>query len=688
MRNIVKLFVVSLLGAVISVCAATAAETETGESAYSDGNTTMEEMVVRSGAIVEDKAKVSFKAETLSADVQVISKDDMARMNIGSPVDLFRKTPGMRLEDYRQGDIGSAITMRGWSGGGAAGRYVAVYVDGVPQSYITYSGDNLLAWLTPEMIERIEIVKGPFSALYGNVAIGGVINIVTKSSDDTSSISASGGSYGGVRVSPTLSKTSWPLSPFLTGEFFRKDGYRDNSQSQRGNLLTKISTPLFGQTLSLRFNYYESDWNAPGYLTFEDVRNGVVRRQQTLTPDDGGNGRRYSFVATYAPSKSDKGLSITAYFEDVALDRYVAFPVTTTSAVNQQLRSFSTTSVGGRMLYNYAWRDILALTAGAEIGYEDGRYRRLPTAKRQITGNSTQDWDMEVLKAGEFLQAQVKLCDYLKIVGGLRYDTFNYGITNRTATANSGDADMSIFSPKIGLVLTPFKDFNIFANKGTGFRAPLVTELSPSSSSQSRNLFLNPAKVDTWDVGFNALMFEKFYLAFDYYWTSLKREIATVNSEPVNIGNSRRNGYEVEAKYYLTPSLTLFGSYSQVEAKQENPVNPGQDKVIDVPEEIVTGGVEFTRDMGNAGKIAADLYYYYSGGKYYYIGTSTTPLKGPAYDNYNLRLTYTLKPFIWFAGATFAPRDASSDTSWLNGSKIMIAPEAKWDVNSGIKYEF
>jgi len=676
-----------LLGAALCANNGVASESGSGNAPASDENAAMDEMVVKGSAITEDKAKVSFKAETLAADVQVISKDDVARMNIDTPVDLFRKTPGMRLEDYKQGDIGSAITMRGWSGGGAAGRYVAVYVDGVPQNYITNSGDNLLAWLTPEMIERIEVIKGPFSALYGNVAIGGAINIITKSTDDTPSISASGGSYGGVRVSPTLGKTTWPLSPFITGEYFRKDGYRDNSQSQRGNLFTKISAPLFGQTLSLRFNYYESDWNAPGYLTVDDVRSGVVNRRSTLTPDDGGNGRRYSLVATYTPSKSDKGLSITAYFEDVDLNRYVAFPVTTTSAVNQQLRAFATTSAGGRLLYNYAWKDILAFTAGAEIGYENGSYRRFPTSKRYVTGNATQDWDMDVLKAGEFLQTQVKVTDYLKIVGGLRYDTFNYGITNRTATGNSGDANMGLFSPKIGLVLTPLKDFNIFANKGTGFRAPLVTELSPSSSSQKSNLFLDPAKVDTWDVGFNALLFEKFYLAFDYYWTRLKREIATVNNEPVNMGNSKRNGYEIEAKYYLTPSLTLFGSYSRVEAKLENPATPGQDKVIDVPEEIITGGIEFTSDIGNAGKVAADLYYYYSGGKYYY-GTDTTPLKSPAYDNYNLRLSYTLKPFTWFAGATFAPRDASSSTSWLNGSKIMITPEAKWDVNSGIKYEF
>jgi outer membrane receptor protein involved in Fe transport len=657
-------------------------------SVYAVTEEALPEIEVRAEPLVEDKAKISIKSESLPAQVQVITKEDIERLNVGTHVDLFRKIPGMYLEDYGQGDIGSAITMRGLGGGGGGRRYVAVFVDGVPQNFPGNGGDHLLSWLTPEMIERIEVIKGPFSALYGNYAIGGAINIITKNSYKTSSISTSGGTYGNVRIAPVISTDKWTVKPFLVYEYTQSDGYRDNSDYKKINLFNKVTIPLLGGNLSLRFSYYDSDWNAPGYLSVKDVKNGVVSRKSTLTPDDGGDSKRYSFVANYGPSKGEQGLYITAYFEDAELNRFVAFPVTTTSAVSQQERAFASNVAGGRIFYNFAYKDVLAVTAGMESRYDDGDWQRFPTKKRQISGAASQDWHMNILQVGGFLQAQTKVMDILKLVGGIRYDTFHNDIDNKKCPSNSGEGDTSIFSPKIGFVLTPVKNVNVFANKGFGFRSPSISELSPSSSTQKKNFGLDPAKADTWDIGFNTTLFEKLFLAFDYYNTDTEREIAFINNEPVNIGNSSRNGYEIETQFYITPAFSLFGSYSSVDAKVKNPINPGQDKVIDVPKENITGGVEMTKEIGKERQFLADLYYYYSGGKYYYIGKQTTPVKGPPYDSYNLKLTYKAKPLTCFISTAYQPRKASSDITWLNGTEIVITPKPIWDLNAGIKYEF
>ncbi len=162
----------------------------------------------------------------------------------------------------------------------------------------------------------------------------------------------------------------------------------------------------------------------------------------------------------------------------------------------------------------------------------------------------------------------------MKIIGGLRFDRFDYDVTNHVVSDNSGEGHTSIFSPKIGLVISPTKNFDIFANWSMGARAPYINEVSPAKSSQKKNFDLEPAKVSSWDIGFNTFIFDKIQFSFDYYQTDLKREVAIINNEPVNIGNSERNGIELETKIFLLPELSLYGSYSWVDAKVKKSSKP------------------------------------------------------------------------------------------------------------------
>lgn len=657
-----------------------------GEQRKSE-ETQLEEIVVQEKIITKKKTSISISPETFPANVNVLTKDELSNVIITRHEEIFRKIPSLYVENYGQGDIGSALTMRGLGGGGGGKRYVATYIDGVPQNYPIYFGDHIISWLLPEMIDRAEVVKGPFSVFCGDNSIGGCINITTRELSP-SSLTISAGSYESFRFIPIFSYDKLKIIPFILGEFQRIGGFRDNSDYERRNFFAKIAIPLDDNNLAIKLGYYEADWNSPGYISKTELESGIVNRKSTLTPDDGGDSNILSFVINYYPKTREQGLYLTAYHSNIKLNRYVAFPIYSTSPIKQQARIFNTKTCGIRAYYNFFINEKISLTPGFEFRYDDGYYQRYPTIKRIKSGVYSQYWDATYKQYALFLQGQLKPLDILKFVGGIRFDRFIYDVSNSTADVNSGRGSSSVISPKIGLVFSPIKNFDIFANWSKSARAPYMNEVSPSSSSQKKNFDIEPANISSWDIGFNAFIFDKVQFTFDYFNTDLKREIAIINNEPVNIGNSERKGVEVETKIFILPELALYGSYSWVDAKVKNPQNPGQDKVIDVPKHIVKFGIEISKEFNRTESFYGELSYYYISGKYYYIGKATIPVKGPDFDRYNLNLKYKAGKLNYFLSTVFIPRKYSSEITWLNGSEIMINPQPRWDFNLGIKYEF
>ena len=290
-----------------------------------------------------------------------------------------------------------------------------------------------------------------------------------------------------------------------------------------------------------------------------------------------------------------------------------------------------------------------------------------------------------------FLQGQIKPAEYLKIVGGVRWDYFTQHFDNVTRPQNSGTGFPFVRSPKIGFVLTPTTNLNIFGNIGCGFRSPANLEVSPYQANTASNFELEPAMVQTYDLGFNVALFGKLYLAADYYHTYMEREIKTVNNQPVNIGNTVRKGCEFEARFYPTNSqdIDVFGSYSWVDAKVVDPTYPGQFLVPYISEHLIKAGVSMQRDFGSDRKVLADLYYQYISGTPGYKNTTTTiPLYGPDYDMYNFKLTYSGNGWSSFFSARCQPREFSASYTWVSGGYQVFDPPPKWELASGLTYSF
>ncbi|MCA1960778.1 MAG: TonB-dependent receptor, partial [Desulfomonile sp.] len=625
-------------------------------------------------SVVTDKPQVSLSAESLPAQVQAITPQDIRGINFwGTNSDLFTQIAGIKSLTWGQGLIGMAISMRGFNTYDG----VALFVDGVPQNFPSHTGatgKSEISWLAPEVIERIEIIKGPFSALYGDFALAGVVNIVTKKSERSPSLTSSGGSFGTFRAFGVFSRETWVPTAYLPYDYYHIDGYRDNSQIKWISPFNKISVPILGGILSLRYNYFNADWGAPGYWPIDWVKSGEVDRKRAFNSSDGGYMSRSELVLNYAPASGERGFHATLYYEDYHPIRFGTFlPYGSSQFARQDDRRHW----GGRVFYNLVFGDIGALIVGGETRQDSGEAQQYNTVGRQRT-TTTYGYNLRLSNWALFLQGQIKPAEYLKIVGGVRWDYFRQYFDNLGRPQNSGTGCPSIQSPKIGFVITPTENFNIFGNIGQGFRSPSNLEMSPFRANSRSDFSLEPAMVRTYDIGFNAALFGNLFLAADYYHTYMQREIRMVNNNPTVIGDTVRKGYELEGKFYPGNSrdFSIFGSYAWVDARVIDPINPGQFLVPEVSEHVIKGGVSIQRNFGEGRNLLADLYYQYTSGAPYYRSSGTpaalaTPIFGPDFDVYNFKLTYTGTGWSSFFSAKCRPREYSSDYTWVSNNLLV-----------------
>ena len=310
-------------------------------------------------------------------------------------------------------------------------------------------------------------------------------------------MSAYGGSFGNFRAFGIFSTDVWIPTPFLAQEYYTTDGYRDNSELEQGGTFNKMSCPILGGILSLRYNYFQSDWGAPGYWPIDWVKSGVVNRTRAYNPTDGGRNERYELVMNYAPACGERGLYATLYMADFHHKRFAKFlPVTGSQFGRQDDRSYW----GGRVHYNLVFGDIGSLTVGGETRQDSGESQQYNTVDRRRT-TTTYDYNMRLSNWAMFLQGQIKPAEYLKIVGGVRWDDFTQQFDNLTRPQNSGKGFPHIQSPKIGFVMTPTENLNIFGNIGCGFRSPANMEVSPYQANSNKVFDLEPAAVQTIRFG-------------------------------------------------------------------------------------------------------------------------------------------------------------------------------------------
>ncbi|MBW2617651.1 MAG: TonB-dependent receptor [Deltaproteobacteria bacterium] len=219
----------------------------------------------------------------LARNVTVIGRDEIEALNPLSVTDLLEAVPGLVVRDYTGTGALASVDLRGF--GDTGGLHTLVTVDGRRINQISHAGVDFTT-IPVENIERIEILHGPAGVLYGDSAVGGVINIVTKEGVGPIAAKVRGGygSYEAWGGQAFLQGGADEFSYFVSARYHHTDGYRDNSETELAG--ATFNTRFYANpTLSFLFDggLSRSDYSLPGPLTEEEMEDD---RRQSFSPED------------------------------------------------------------------------------------------------------------------------------------------------------------------------------------------------------------------------------------------------------------------------------------------------------------------------------------------------------------------------------------------------------------------
>jgi vitamin B12 transporter len=454
----------------------------------------------------------------LGTATTVITRQQIEQSGRVTVVELLRSVPA--LDVVQSGSEGSltSIFLRGTNS-----TQTLVLVDGARVNSPYFPGYDF-SGLTTENVERIEIARGPFSALYGSEAIGGVIQIFTRppQSGFSGGATAEGGNAGQASASAFVTGGSGNFSGAASYRYGNVDGDRPNSDWRENNGSARLDwQPNDAARLSLEGSILSGEVGTPGPVGAENpTARSIFREERIALPA--------SF--TLSPTNRLNGFIASVWSKPEYDDPQGGYS-SQTDARTLQAQVSDTATLG-----------IHTLTAIAM--WNRSTVTNTDTFGSPLDGQGTTIW-------GVGLQDSLALGPFF-VTGGVRYD----------GNSQFGDS----VSPRVSLAwLSADQRWKVRAAAGSGFRAPTVGELYYPFFG---NPDLQPERSVSWEAGAEAYVGRGGRVELTYFWNDLKDlidyDFAASRNE--NIGNARTQGVEVGWRQQILAPLAIQATYTYLDA--------------------------------------------------------------------------------------------------------------------------
>lgn len=489
--------------------------------------------------IVVSAGKYEQRVQDLSVSTTVLTPDNIFRKNYLTFDDALRFVPGVQMNLEQVSIRGS----NGYSKG--AGARVLLAVNGIPM-YSGDTGDIVWELIPVADIERVEIIKGPASSLYGSTAIGGVINIITKSSVKNP-VTHFRSYYGGYDkpaydiwkwndnlrtfygMELTHSNSVENLSYTFSFKKFDNMGYRQNDFAKRYLGYLKLN---YNFTPQNRLTFFANflNMNRGNFLWWKDSRNALV-------PKDSGNivksNRLFTGLVYHHYFNKDIYAEFRSSFYHTKFDGYGIEHTTSTADLFRN-----------ELLANFILSEKFILTSGIEV------------TDSKISSNIFMSPNF--FSAGIYTQGEWKANSDFSLTLGLRYDYI------KLDTLNSANAA----TPKAGINYKLSKDFIFRASVGTGFRAPTPSEVfttvgvgggidvksNPDLKAETSLSFETGAVYNySKDLSFDLALYQTDYK--DFIEPVLTKE---AKIQFLNLSKARIQGIELNTNWSIIPGQLKF----------------------------------------------------------------------------------------------------------------------------------
>jgi iron complex outermembrane receptor protein len=492
----------------------------------------------------------------IPANVTVITEDDIENSNAKTVLDLLRSEEGIVVRDLLGNGKTAQVDLRGF---GETGPFnTLVIVDGRRVNEIDLSGADWMQ-IPLEQIERIEIVRGTGTVLYGDNAVGGVINIITKPPAEklTATVGTIAGSYERIKGHASVGGGYENIAGSLYASYESTDGYRKNNEFRTRDVGGKIvldATDYLSFTLS--GSHHRDDFGLPGPLTEAQA---TIDRESTTRPfDDGETTDQY--IALGGDWDLGEYGRVVCDFSFRDRDSDAEFVITPRYSWNGNILNHANTVIAGLDIY---YSDLDAdFSFGAPL---------VPSGLA----------DIEKESYGLYFNNEFSILENLILSVGARHERVRYDLEQQDFLFGFAPLDAVVRDREaaysVGLTFLYNERSSLFARVNRSFRFPLTDELVLFDFFTGRirvNQDIEPQKGHHYEVGarhFFAPDIEALrFLApqIEARATLFRAEIDDeIFFNPLTFTNENHpetlhQGAEIGIKGNFFKRLTVFGNYT------------------------------------------------------------------------------------------------------------------------------
>ncbi len=512
----------------------------------------------------------------IASSITVITRQDLEKSKKATLIEALQDVVGLSIIQSGPWGSSASVQLRG-----ANSEHTLVMIDGVEvNDPITPSRTYDLSHLRVESVERIEILRGPQSPLYGSDAMAGVINIITRKGEGKPQfhLSSLGGSYGTLSGTAGLTGTAKDLDYSLWASSLTSQGFSAAHSLLEGNTEADGYKNL---SLSARAGYKASDAVDIDFLARFTTTRSDIDNFGAAFGDDPNNVQKYDSLFLKG---CVRGLFLKNRWEQKLTISHVDSNRETDNPTDEHHPNDSDSSRYKSRLFKLDWQNNLflhqanTLTFGAEHQEEWGESAYY---SESVWGPSQSLFPQKkAYNNGLYIQDQLRLAGLFFMTAGIRLDSHSqsgFSTTYRIAPA--------FFIPETSTKLK--------VTYGTGFKSPSLYQLYAPGTvwGPIGNENLRPEETSAWDAGIEQTLWDGRIFFAGIYFSSLFENLIEYDYSLgyINIARASSRGLEFQMEFSPSANLLFSASYTYTVAKDKNT----GEALLRRPKDKFTAGVNF-----------------------------------------------------------------------------------------------
>lgn len=545
---------------------------------------------------------------TLPSNAAALTGDDLDRIGAQAPSEALNRLPGVAI--HRGSGVESLPAIRSpvLTGGQGAGSFL-VLEDGVPIRAPGFSNINELYETSLDFAERVEVTRGPGSALYGSNAVHGVVNVVTPAfKARAGDFRAEAGSFGRLAAHGYLSRgkpaglidcggeegliatCALPARDvYSAGLSVRhEDGWRENAGLDEAHAFAGFDMHAGFWRISSRLAFVNLEQETAGFVEGTDAYRSEALSRGNANPEAYRNSKVLRTQAALSREiGEDWSLTLTPFARWIDTDLLQHF------LPSRALEETSQT--GGGVLGALYWdpSEDFSLIFGVDVDRTTGELREFQSRATQPAGYTQglhYDYTVDATVIAAYAQASWAFADDWRLVAGVRGEQSAYDYDNRAPTGDVGrfrrPADRSdefeTLTPKLGLIYTIDDTSSAWLNLARGARAPQVTDLYSLQTLQQPG-DQKAETIDSAELGYRASFANGARLELALYAME-KKNSAFRNADgfTVPFARTRHEGVELSGALPLGDFFELSGwaTYAEHTYAFNDPVTRAGESIV------------------------------------------------------------------------------------------------------------